>query len=91
MDCTVDEDAAVAGGVLHEEAGVIAEVAGVRADHEGGADGLLGEDFVAGVSVGSVEAAGEAGHYFEGGFVFGRVDDGLCLFMLVYTKESQKK
>lgn len=89
MDCAVDEDAAVAGGVLHEEAGVVAEVAGVGADHEGGADGLLGEDFVAGVSVGGVEAAGEAGHNFEGGFVFGRVDDRLRLFMLACTNEPQ--
>lgn len=82
MDSAVNEDSAVARGVLHEESGVVAEVASVGTHHEGGADGLLGEDFFAGVSVGGVEAAGEAGHYFEGGFVFGRVDDGLRLSRL---------
>lgn len=82
MDRAVDEDPAVAGGVFHEETRVVAEIAGVGADHEGRSDGLLAEDFVAGVSVGGVEAAGEAGHYFEGRFAFGCIDDGLRLSLL---------
>lgn len=90
VDCAVDEDSAVAGGVLHEEAGVVAEVAGVGADHEGRSDGVLSEDFVVGVSVGGIEAAGEAGHYFEVGVGFGRVDDGLRLLLLACANKSQQ-
>lgn len=80
MDGAVDEDPAGELCVFDEEAGRIEFVAGLRAEDTGDAYGTSG-DFVGGVTVRGVEAAGEGAHDFlvgigEEGLLVGG-DDGL--------------
>ena len=79
VDGAVDEDAAAEFGVGDEEARGVEHVAGLGAE-DGGAPDEARVHFGPGVAVGGVEAAGEAAHDFEVGFLFGGVDDGLGLF-----------
>ena len=66
MDTAVHEDTTGVLRVGDEEAGGIELVAGLRADHGGSAD-EAGKGFGVGVTVGGVEAAGEAAHDFKVG------------------------
>lgn len=67
VDATVDEDAAVAGGVANEEACFVEEVAGLRADEERRADGAAGAvcagNLGLGGSVRRIEATRVTRHY----------------------------
>ena len=79
----VDEDPAGELRVSNEEAGRVELVAGLAA-HDGGRTNGADLHFVVGVSVGGVEAAGEAAHYFEMGFLRGCVDNCLGLQMVSF-------
>lgn len=78
VNAAVDEDAAVAGGVAHEEARVIEQIAGLGAHDERRPDALK---LLLRGAVRGVEAAGVARHDFQFGVGIGNVDDMLGLFV----------
>ena len=85
MDAAVDEDTAVAGGVSHEESGVIEEVSGLGTHEERRANGTVGGDFGFRSTVRSIEATGVTRHHFEFWMGIGNINDMLSL----YTSNDQ--
>lgn len=76
MDVAVDEDAAGVSGVVHEEAGRVELVAGLRSDYGWPSD-VAAFHACVGVAVAGVEAPAEAAHYFQVWVAFCGVDYGL--------------
>ena len=91
MDAAVDEDTAVAGGVSHEEPGVVEEVSGLRTHEEWRANStttaIIGGDLGFRSTVRSIETTGVTRHHFEFWMGIGNIDDMLSLLYFQQIKK----